>query len=329
MKEINWGIIGCGNIANRFAVGLDAVKGTTLKAVASRTPGKAAGFAKNHGGDVCADYETLVKRDDIHVVYIATTHNFHYEHVKLALEHKKAVLCEKPVTVNARELKELIKLARQHKCFMMEAMWTRFLPVFVQLREWLEQDIIGSLTQFRADFGYNYPFNPDSRVYNNDLAGGGLLDAGIYPVSLASMIKNEQPVQIKAIAELGKTNVDEQSIYLFKYSDGCLATISSAVKVPLDNRMEIFGDKGKITIEKNFINTQAIELKLFADQAPVIKQFNYSLETGFKFEIQEVVNLLREDKLESPMMPLDESLAIMETMDSIRNEIGLVYKNDN
>lgn len=324
---INWGIIGCGGIAQKFARCMKDVATAELAAVASATPGKAEKFASQFGVESAySDYNQLVGRDDIQAVYVATTHNFHYDNVKLALEHGKAVLCEKPITVAAWEAEELIALARERKLFMMEGMWTRFLPAIGQVREWLDAGEIGELRQIRADFGFNAPFNPEGRMFNKALAGGALLDAGIYPVSFASMIAGS-PVAVEAIADIGSTDVDEQTFFLFRYENGAIASLSASVRAPVDVLATIIGSEGKITIPR-FLAATSVELHRFDRKETIRRDFPFPDGQGFEYEIQEVVDCLNQGKLESDVMPLDETLSIMQTMDAIRKKIGLVYDND-
>ena len=324
---INWGIIGCGGIAHKFANCIKHVATAELAAVASATPGKAAKFASQFGVDSAyGDYSQLVGRDDIQAVYVATTHNFHYENVKLALEHGKAVLCEKPITVAAWEAQELVALARKQKLFLMEAMWTRFLPAICQVRDWLADGEIGELRQIRADFGFDAPFDPEGRMYNKALAGGALLDAGIYPVSLASMIAGS-PVAVEAIADIGSTGVDEQSFYLLRYESGAIASLSASVRAPVDVVAEIIGSEAKITVPR-FLAASSATLHRYKRGETIQRSFPVPDGRGFEYEIQEVVDCLNQGKLESDVMPLDETLSIMQTMDAIRGKIGLVYDND-
>jgi dihydrodiol dehydrogenase / D-xylose 1-dehydrogenase (NADP) len=325
--NIKWGIIGCGGIAKKFALCIHDVDGAELCAVASATPGKAEKFAAEFNvGSAYADYGQLVDRDDIQAIYIATTHNFHCENVKLALEHGKAVLCEKPIAVAAWEAEEMIALARRQKLFMMEGMWTRFLPAICQVRDWLADGAIGELRQIRANFGFDAPFDPEGRMFNKALAGGALLDAGIYPISLANMIAGS-PVAIEAIAAIGSTGVDEQSFYLFRYENGVIASLSASVRAKIDIVAEIIGSEGKIVVPR-FLAASTAELHSFKDGKTIEKDFPYPDGQGFEYEIREVVDCMRQGKLESEVMPLDETLAIMRTMDAIREKLGLVYDND-
>jgi len=324
---IKWGIIGCGRIAQKFARCIKDVEGAELAAVASATPGKAQAFAGEFGVDSAyGSYDELVNRKDIQAVYVATTHNFHYENAKLALEHDKPVLCEKSITVAAWEAEELVKLARERDLFLMEAMWTRFLPAICQVREWLADGVIGKLRQIRADFGFNAPYDVEGRMYNKALAGGALLDAGIYPISFASMIAGT-PETIEAMAEIGATGVDEQSFYLFHYKNRAIAGLSATVCAPIEVVAKIIGSEGTITIPQ-FLKADSVQLHRYKDGETIRKSFPYPEGQGFEFEIQEAVDCIREGKPESPVMPLDETISIMQTMDTIRRKIGLVYDND-
>ena len=326
-EKIKWGIIGCGGIARKFAICMKDVEGAELSAVASATPGKAAAFAEQFGVESAYDnYKQLVEREDIQAVYVATTHNFHYENVKLAFEYNKAVLCEKPLTVAAWEAEELVELAREKKLFLMMAMWTRFLPAICQVREWLAEGAIGELRQIRADFGFNAVFNPQGRMYNKALAGGALLDAGVYPISFASMVAGT-PKAIEAIGYIGSTDVDEQSFYLFRYDNGVIASLSASVRAAVDVVAVIIGSEGKIIVPQ-FLKATTAELHRFKDQETIKKTFPYPDGQGFEFEIQEVVDCLRQGKLESDVMPLDETVSIMGAMDTVREKLGLVYEND-
>ncbi len=325
--NIKWGIIGCGRIARKFARCIRDVKGAELAAVASATPGKAEAFANEFGVDTAySDYNQLVGRDDIQAVYVATTHNFHYGNVKLALEHGKGVLCEKSFTVAAWEAEDLVKIARQKKVFLMEAMWTRFLPAIRQVREWLGDGAIGELRQVRADFGFKAPFDPEGRMYNKALAGGALLDAGIYPISFASMVAGT-PVAVQAMGDIGTTGVDEQTFCLFRYDSGAIASLSATVAAPIEVTAKIIGSEGTITVPQ-FLGATSAQLHRYKEGETIQKSFPYPDGQGFEFEIQEATDCIRQGKLESKVMPLDETVSILRTMDTIRGKLGLVYDND-
>ena len=188
-KTFKWGIIGCGQIAGKFAESLKVISDAILYAAASRSGEKARSFCKKYHVRKWYDsYEKLAEDPEIDAIYIATPHNLHLENSTLCIQNRKAVLCEKPLTVNEREAKKLIKNAREAKVFLMEAFWTRFLPSTVKLNQLLEDGLIGEVKLLQADFGYYMPFDGNHRSYNPDLAGGALLDVGIYPINFAQMI---------------------------------------------------------------------------------------------------------------------------------------------
>jgi predicted dehydrogenase len=327
-KTINWGIIGCGDIANKFAASAAMVEHAEILAVASKTPGKAEAFAGKHNIKVFySDYEQILKNENIDAIYIATTHNFHYENARQVLMAGKPILCEKPFTVNSREMKSLMEIAGEKKLFMMEAMWTRFIPVMVQIREWLNENKIGKIKQIRATFGFSFPHDPSHRLLNLDLAGGALLDAGIYPLSFANMVMKEKPSEILALGEIGVTGVDEQSSYLFKYASGCLAFLNSTINAPVDSRTEIIGTEGKIIVPRDFLCGQSVILHL-KDQNPVEYNLPFDKNTGFQYEIAAASESIRDGLLENETMPLSDTLQLMETIDEIKNQLGLVYAND-
>lgn len=328
MKKINWGIIGCGNIAHKFAQSTQALDNAQIVAVGSRTQGKAETFANKYSIDkIYTDYSSLLLDEKVDAVYIATTHNFHYENAKEVLNAGKHILCEKPFTVNSKELKDLLKIASEKKLFMMEAMWTRFLPAVVKVREYLDAKVIGDIKQIRASFGFKFDFDPENRLYNLELAGGALLDAGIYPLSFANMVMKNRPKEIKAIAEIGKTGVDEQSSYLFTYDSGCIAFLNSTINAPVVSRAEIIGTLGRITIPQGFLG--ANELWLDIEGKETDKQmYPFEEATGFKFEIEAASNSILAGELENIIMPLTDTLQIIETIDEIKAQLGLVYSND-
>lgn len=327
-KTMRWGIIGCGSIANRFADSAVAVDGVEVVAAASRTPGKGQAFAEKHAiKNHYSDYAELLANDEVDAVYVATTHNFHRDNVQQVLEANKPILCEKPFTVNAAEMRSLIQLAGEKKLFMMEAMWTRFLPAIVQLRQWLAEEAVGEIKMVRATFGFLFPFDPNHRLLNFDLAGGALLDAGIYPLSFANMVMREKPVAVKALGEIGSTGVDEQSTYILQYASGALAQLHATINAPAVSRVEIIGRKGRIVIPDRFLATQEVWLELNGEEA-LKKEFPYDEKAGFQFEIAAATESIQNGLLENEIMPLSDTLQLMETIDEIKAQLGLVYAND-
>jgi len=325
-RTIKWGIIGPGGISRSFASDLAFVKGAELVAVGSRTLENAQKFAAEFNiPRVYGNYDEMLKDPDLDIVYIGSLHTVHKDHILAALRAGVAVLCEKPFTMNAKEAEEAIRVARENGVFLMEAMWTRYLPPIVQVREWLKEGRIGEVRLLQADFGFDVGWQPDGRLLNKELGGGALLDAGIYPVSFASMIFGSQPSKISSTAHIGETGVDEQFSILCEYEGGRTAMLNGAVRLRLNNAAVIYGTKGHIHVP-NFLFGKSATLHV-AGEEPV--QFNDDREMkGYNFEAEEASNCLREGRKESAIMPLDETLAIMQTLDTIRAQWGLRYPND-
>lgn len=325
-RNFKWGIIGCGNIVEKFIKSLQQLPDTELMAVASKSAERASLFAKKFNVPLWYNnYGELVRNPDIDAVYVATTHNYHFENSKLCLEHGKPVLCEKPFTVNAQETAKLIELSRKNGVFLMEAFWTRFLPSTRKLVELLDQGVLGDVRLVKADFCYDWPFDPESRVYNPALAGGALLDVGVYPINFAQMIFHSDPVEIQSVASISKTGIDEQSAYLFRYKDGEMAVMHAAVNTETRHDAWIHGTKGYIHLPRFYV-ADKFHVTLWQDTGKTYKiPFK---ATGYGYEAMEVMNCIAKGKPESEIMPLDESLKIMKIMDSMRHKWGMKYPAD-
>ena len=326
-QEIKWGIMGCGGIAQVFASSLDALDNKLLWAGASLTPGRAQAFAEQHPMErVYTSYEDLVADPEVTAIYIATTHNFHFENIKLCLENGKHVLCEKPFTVSATQTQQLIELAREKNLFMMEAVWTRFLPAIQKLQELLATGIIGEVRTVKADFSITGDFSPEHRLRNRALAGGTLLDLGIYPITLASIVFGEQPTRIQSSAVMGDTGVDDRGIYLFDYPNGRRAVLTAAFTHHAPALGVICGTHGHIRLP---VFHGAQELQIYREgQDPEVIKLPYSNGENFTFEIAHAMECIQAGKIESPILPLSETLAIMKTMDTLRSQWGLVYDEE-
>jgi predicted dehydrogenase len=325
MQDIKWGIMGCGSIAHMFASSLRSLEKGELLAGASRTPSRAEAFAEEHGMDrVYTDYELLVADPEVDAVYIATTHNFHYENIMLCLQNGKHVLCEKPFTVSAAQTAELITLAHDKKFFMMEALWTRFLPAIRRLQELLNTGVIGEVRTVKADFSIEGGFTPEHRLKNKALAGGALLDLGIYPITFASIVFGEQPSRIQSSAVIGDTGVDDRSFYQFDYPGGRIAQLSSSFTHLAPTEGIICGTKGYIRVP-DFLAAHEFHIHR-TDEEPETISLPYGEGENFKFEIDHAMECIAAGKLESDIMPLSETLAVMQTMDSLRSQWGLEYE---
>ncbi len=326
MKTINWGIIGCGNIANKFITALKTIDNANLMAVASKSGDNAKQYAKKYNVPNYYDnYTDLVMNPGIDAVYIANSHNFHKESALLCINHGKAVLCEKSLTVNATEANELINAARSKHVFLMEAMWTRFQPAMQKVKELLDKKAIGDIRVLSAGFGFKAPPDTDNRFFNLRLAGGALLDIGIYPVSLASFIFGKTPSDIKSNSEIGNTGVDESSSYFFTYNKGETALLNASLTFKNSQLAIILGTKGMIQIPLFWIAEKIIvEIE---NKNPVTYDFPFR-SNGYEYEIEEVMTCLRNGKTESSIMPLNESLDIMQTMDKLRSQWNLKYPGE-
>lgn len=322
-ETLRWGILGTGNIASKFAIGLQSLPTAKLMAVGSRSQTSADAFgAKFHVPHRHASYESLAADPDVDAIYIGTPHNLHQANMLLGLSYGKAVLCEKPFTINATQAKEAIDLARARNLFLMEAFWNRFIPLTVELRRLLTEGVIGEVRMISADFAFRTNFNPTSRAFDPNLGGGGLLDVGVYPINLASMILGT-PDRIISLAELGETGVDEQAAMVLGYPGGQLALLSTGIRTRSPHEAIIMGTDGLIRMPPRWwIPTTLIIDR--PNQPPQTVEVPYE-GNGYNYEADEVHRCLLAGKTESDVMPLDETLAVMQTMDTIRSQWGLKY----
>jgi predicted dehydrogenase len=322
-NKVRWGIIGTGHIAKKFAEGLLSLPEAELVAVGSRSQVSADDFAAWYGiPHRHTTYAGLASDPDVDAVYVATPHPFHKDNSLLCLNAGKAVLCEKPFTLNAAQAEEVIKLARAKRLFLMEAMWTRFLPILVEVRELLAEDAIGDVRMLSADFGFRADWDPKGRLLNPELGGGALLDVGVYALSLASAVFGI-PARVAGLAHVGATGVDEQLGIVLGYGQGQLAILSAAVRTNSPQEALLMGTEGSIRIHSPWWKPTALTLSK-TGQADEVVELPYS-SNGYNYEAAEVIACLRAGKTESDIMPPDETLAIMKTMDQLRAEWGLKY----
>lgn len=319
MDKIRWGIISTGNIAGQFAKALQLLPDAEIVAVGSRSQESADRFGNEFNIPRRYDsYAKLAADPDVDVVYIGTPHPMHMDDSILCLENGKAVLCEKVLTMNAAEAEKIIAVAREKGLFLMEAMWTRYQPATVKVRELIKSGEIGEVRMLRADFGFRINFNPKHRLFAPELGGGALLDVGIYPISYASMIFGQQPQTISASARLGETGVDEEAAVQFTYPGDKVAQLACGTRLQTPVVVEIFGTEGRLRVPKFYSAEKVILTKPDGKE----QEFNLPHEgSGYRYQAEEVHRCLRAGLLESETMPLDESLAIMRTMDAILAQI--------
>jgi predicted dehydrogenase len=322
--DIRWGILGTGGIATKFATDLQLLSDHRVVAVGSRQQPSAAEFAARvDAPHAYGSYEELCADPDVDVVYVATPHPFHARHALLALRAGKHVLVEKPFAVNAVEAADVIETARQEGLFCMEAMWTRFSPHMRKIRELLDSGVLGELRTLIADHGQRFlPPDLTSRLYAADLGGGALLDLGIYPVSLASFVMGA-PARVTAVGDLTETGVDAQTSVLLQYDGGGHAVLTTTLGARTPTTASITGTEGWVEIERVWYQPSAFSVHLESGEAQRFDEPRVG--NGLRYQADDVGRCLRDGLLESAVMPLDETLSIMTTMDEIRRQIGVRY----
>ena len=315
MELIKWGIISTGNIAHSFTQDFKFTNNGKIMAVASRSKEKASRFASQYNiPKAYGKYDELFKDNEIDAIYVATPHNFHFDNTSNALKTGKAVLCEKPITVNPKECQELMDLSQTTGNYLMEGMWTYFLPAILKAQEWVTEGKIGAIKHVKADFGNPVPFEPASRMYNPELAGGALLDMGIYPVALAWLFLKRDPDNISVLSRKAPTGVDDDVIMMFDYDDAA-ATLATSFQCKLPNCGYIIGDKGYIRIPDFW---KAKECFLYNSIDKCEEHYVDDRKSqGFNFEIEAMNNDLLENKMESDVMPLSYSLKLQEHINMV------------
>jgi len=322
-RKFNWGLMGPGLIAQKFADDLKVIEDANLYAVASRSIKRAREFAvRNHVRTAYDSYESLVNDPQVDAVYIASSHNFHFESVMMCLQAGKPVLCEKPLTVNAAETRLLVEIARNNRVFLMEALWTRYLPVFEKIRHWLDQKMIGDIHLLSSTFGIAIPLGKDQRWLNPELAGGTLLDMGIYPIATSQWVLDQMPVSVSAQALVGTTGVDELTAVILKYPNGIISQFSSNFLCNGVNDFFIYGTRGFIRIHADYWAATQATLSIEGQELIVTRPLRSG---GFEYQTEEAMRCIRGGLLESPGITHAQTLENMELMDKIRAEIGVKY----
>lgn len=327
--KIRWGILGCGRIARKFATDLKLADDAILTAAGARSIESANAFAKDfpvaytHGS-----YEELVQNENVDVIYIATPHSEHYKNTMLCLEHGKAVLCEKAFAVNSGQAKAMIDKAREKKVFLMEAMWTKFLPNFQKVQSLLQEDKIGQIKSVLINFGFAPQPPVPPRLYDPSLAGGTMLDIGIYNVFMATSVLGK-PASVNAFITPASTGVDEQCAVTMQYEDGAIAQLFSTFATNLATEADICGTDGRIRLTHRFYSPDAIieyypGFPSSKEVVPVERGDGH----GYQYEAQHVCDCLRKGLTESPVMTHQDTLDLMEVLDEIRKKAGIVYTED-
>lgn len=324
-KIVRWGILGAGKIAHAFAKDFKYLQNAQLVAVAASDSNRARTFAEQYNIANAYTYEQLYNSNEVDAVYICTTHNFHYQQCLNCLQQGKAVLCEKSITINDQQLKELVALSQQKKVFLMEAMWTHFLPAVQKAMQWLAGGRIGKLSIISADFGILMPYDVEGRIFNPKLAGGAMLDLGIYPVALTTFFTGRKPQTITASGVVGPTGVDERSSMILQYGD-VTTTITISIVTQLTNEAFLFGDKGYIKIEDFY---RAPSASIYNAKHQLVETFvDDRTSHGFIYEMQEATNQILKGEIESIIVPQQRSIIFQEIMTEARRQIGMVYPEE-
>lgn len=317
--QVKFGIMGLGNIAHRFARVLKQVEGVELVGVASSDKARAGGFAKEYGVErYYGSYADLAADPQVDVVYIAQTHDRHYELIKLCIEHKKGIICEKPMVLTEQQAIEVTKLAKDHQVLLMEAIWSRFIPSFRKAREWIASGVIGKVKLVQASFCFNFPYDPTHRLYNVNTAGGSLYDAGIYPIEFTTGILGENPVDVKAVATFAENGVDDYVAMSMKFESGALASLSCGLSATTSMNAYVYGENGFIVVY-DFLGSHKIEH--YNKDKKLCEVFEVEFEDGFCYEVEHFAELFRSGKLESEIIPHRDNIATSRIFDIVQDQI--------
>jgi len=318
---MNIAILGAGTIARKMAQAINGMQGAKLYAVASRSLDKAKAFATEFGiPHAYGSYGDMAADPNVELVYIATPHSHHYDHMKLVLEHDKPVLCEKPFTVNAKQAREIIDIARNRKLLVAEAMWTRYLPMRTMLKTVVDEKTIGEIQSLTANLGYE--MTQKVRLNDPNLAGGALLDVGVYTINFALMVLGDAVKRIDSSVLLTETGVDAQSSTTLVY-DKVLAMLHSSMMANTDRRGMIYGSKGYIEVQ-NINNPEYI--RVFDPEHALLKELKQPQQiNGFEYQVQACIDAIETGKTECPQHPHAAILKVMDIMDELRRQWNLRY----
>ncbi len=326
MRTYNWGIIGAGNIAGQFAEDLKLLPNARLQAIASRSADRSAEFARKYNIPMhYGSWEEMSGDPEIDIVYVASHHPFHFENTLSSLKAGKAVLCEKPFTMNMRELDTLAETAKENNVFLMEAIWTRFLPSTKKVLEIADSGELGKLVNVIADFGFHLEFDPSHRLFDPAKGGGALLDIGIYPVFI-SLLLGGIPENIKAEARFAASHVDHSGHLIFEQANDVISSLNYTLVADSPTEANILFEKGWIRMESWWLTPGPITLHRHGED-PEKLEFPEP-GNGYHYEASELMRCLDEGLTESPLLPLEFSKGLMGTLDSIRAICGIHYEQD-
>lgn len=322
MSNFSWGILGPGGIAQAFAKDLSFIEGHTIGAVGSRTISNAQKFASSFGGTAYGSYEELVADSTIDAIYVATPHPAHHDNVILALNAGKPVLCEKPFAVNAKQAQAMVDTAAKNQVALMEAMWARFLPHYAKVREIVASGVLGPILSIHADHGQRLADRGIARLVEPQLAGGALLDLGIYPISFAHMILGN-PTSITSTAVMTEQGVDAQTSMIFTYDTGAQAVLTTTMIEQTPCRAVVAGLHGWLEIDRTFYNPASMRVVL--NDGSVTEYPSTYTGHGLREQAESFKHIVQSGALESEVLTWKDTVDIMKSMDTVRSQIGLKY----
>lgn len=320
--QLRWGILSTGQVADRFASAIGETPGAEVVAVASRSLSRARAFAEAHGiPRWYGSYGELATDTAVDVVYVASPAGNHAQHAILCMNRGKHVLCEKPMGLNHREVRETVLVARRTKRFLSEAMWMRFMPPLCELRGEIEAGRLGEIRLVEADFGLGADFDASSRRFNLELGGGALLDVGVYALHLATLFCG-RPREVRALGTLGPTGVDHSVSILLSFPGGAVAQLYASLELKTRREARIYGSEAFATISDPFFEPRGYEIHRDGRVHPHVGDPDTA---AFRYQAEEVARVIAAGQTESPLMPLDDSVAVMRIADEVRRQIGVCY----
>jgi len=322
MSNFSWGILGPGGIAQAFAKDLTFIEGHTIGAVGSRSIANAEKFANTFGGTAYGSYEELVADSSIDAIYVATPHPAHHDNVILALNAGKPVLCEKPFAVNAKQAQAMVDAAAKNKVALMEAMWARFLPHYARVREIVASGVLGPILSIHADHGQRLADQGIARLVDPQLAGGALLDLGIYPISFAHMILGN-PTSITSKAVMTDRGVDAQTSMIFSYDNGAQAVLTTTMIEQTPCRAVVAGLHGWLEIDRTFYNPAS--MRVILNDGTVTEYPSAYTGHGLREQAESFKQIVQSGAVESKVLTWKDTVDIMKSMDTVRSQIGLKY----
>jgi predicted dehydrogenase len=322
MSNFSWGILGPGGIAQAFAKDLTFIEGHTIGAVGSRSITNAQSFANTFGGTAYGSYEELVADSSIDAIYVATPHPAHHDNVIMALYAGKPVLCEKPFAVNAKQAQAMVDAAAKNEVALMEAMWARFLPHYAKVREIVASGVLGPILSIHADHGQRLADQGIARLVDPQLAGGALLDLGIYPISFAHMILGN-PSSITSTAVMTDRGVDAQTSMIFNYDNGAQAVLTTTMIEQTPCRAVVAGLHGWLEIDRTFYNPAS--MRVILNDGSVTEYPNAYTGHGLREQAESFKQIVQSGAVESKVLTWKDTVDIMKSMDTVRSQIGLKY----